>query len=88
MNVVSLIPAIKGAREKHGKTLQKLNVSWAEDVYDPPPSIRRRKKSKIRYNLKKKGQNGSSNFIDLFHRLVAIVFITHILQGFVSSLAP
>lgn len=44
MNVVSLIPAIIGGREKHGKSLQKLNVLWAEDVYDPPPSIGKRKK--------------------------------------------
>lgn len=36
---VVLIPAIKGSREKHGLTLKKSSVSWADDVYDPPPSI-------------------------------------------------
>ncbi|XP_010515864.1 PREDICTED: uncharacterized protein LOC104791634 isoform X2 [Camelina sativa] len=72
MTEVTLIPAIKGAREKHGKSLQKLHVSWAEDVYDPPPSIvshtrskkQQPQKSKSKDNLKKngkKGQKGSSN---------------------------
>lgn len=84
----SLIPAIKGGREKHGKSLQQLSVSWAEDVYDPPPSIvsriMRRKKSN---NRSKRGQKGSSStFADLFLSLVAIFFICHILQSFVSSL--
>ncbi|CAN8316842.1 unnamed protein product [Cochlearia groenlandica] len=36
---VVLIPAIKGSREKHGLSLKKSNVSWADDVYDPPPSL-------------------------------------------------
>lgn len=72
MSVVTLIPAIKGGREKHGKSLEKLSVSWAEDVYDPPPSIvshtrskkQQPQKSKSKGNLKKngrKGQKGSSN---------------------------
>jgi len=68
-----IIPAIKGSREKHGKSLEKLRVSWAEDVYDPTPSIvshtrskkqQQTQKSKSRDNLKKngkKGQKGSSN---------------------------
>ncbi|CAH8268514.1 unnamed protein product [Arabidopsis lyrata] len=72
MSVVTLIPAIKGGREKHGKSLEKLRVSWAEDVYDPPPSIvshtrskkQQPQKSKSKDNLKKngkKGQKGSSH---------------------------
>lgn len=72
MSVVTIIPAIKGSREKHGKSLEKLSVSWAEDVYDPPPSIishtrskkQQQQKSKSKDNLKKngkKGQKGSSN---------------------------
>ncbi|KAG2309249.1 hypothetical protein Bca52824_028997 [Brassica carinata] len=36
---VVLIPALKGSREKHGLSLKKSTVSWADDVYDPPPSI-------------------------------------------------
>ncbi|CAG7902722.1 hypothetical protein BRARA_G01605 [Brassica rapa] len=69
---VTVIPAIKGSREKHGKSLEKLSVSWAEDVYDPPPSLvshtrskkQQPQKSKSRDSLKKngkKGQKGSSN---------------------------
>ncbi|KAJ0241542.1 hypothetical protein HA466_0209650 [Hirschfeldia incana] len=63
----TVIPAIKGSREKHGKSLEKLSVSWAEDVYDPPPSIvshtRSKKqhqhhKSKSRDSLKKHGKKG------------------------------
>ncbi|CAN8254623.1 unnamed protein product [Cochlearia groenlandica] len=72
MSVVTLIPAIKGSREKHGKSLEKLSVSWAEDVYDPPPSIvshtkskkQQQPKPKSRDNLKKngkKGQKGNNN---------------------------
>ncbi|VVB05571.1 unnamed protein product [Arabis nemorensis] len=72
MSVVTIIPAIKGSREKHGKSLEKLSVSWAEDVYDPLPSIvshtrnkkQQQQKSKSKDNLKKngkKGQKGSSN---------------------------
>ncbi|ESQ45118.1 hypothetical protein EUTSA_v10010719mg [Eutrema salsugineum] len=72
MSVVTIIPAIKGSREKHGKSVEKLSVSWAEDVYDPPPSLvshtrskkQQQPKSKSRDNLKKngkKGQKGSSN---------------------------
>lgn len=67
-----VIPAIKGSREKHGKSVEKLSVSWAEDVYDPPPSLvshtrskkQQPQKSKSRDSLKKngkKGQKGSSN---------------------------
>ncbi|KAJ0255311.1 hypothetical protein HA466_0100850 [Hirschfeldia incana] len=69
---LTVIPAIKGSRQKHGKPLGKLRVSWAEDVYDPPPSlvshtrskIQKPHKSKSKDSLKKngkKGQKGSSN---------------------------
>ncbi|XP_010554933.1 PREDICTED: uncharacterized protein LOC104824529 [Tarenaya hassleriana] len=34
-----LIPAVTGSREKPGLSERKLNVSWAENVYDTPPSI-------------------------------------------------
>ena len=72
MTAVTVIPAIKGSREKYGKPLEKLSVSWAEDVYDPPPSLvshtrskkQQPQKSKSRDSLKKngkKGQKGSSN---------------------------
>uniref|UniRef100_A0A1J3D3S9 Uncharacterized protein n=1 Tax=Noccaea caerulescens TaxID=107243 RepID=A0A1J3D3S9_NOCCA len=72
VTVVPIIPAIKGSREKHGKSLEKMSVSWAEDVYDPTPSIvshtrskkQQQKSSKSRDNLKKngkKGQKGSSS---------------------------
>lgn len=61
----TVIPAIKGSREKHGKSLEKLRVSWAEDVYDPPPSIvshtrskKQHQKSKSRDSLKKNGKKG------------------------------
>lgn len=69
-----LIPAIKGGREKHGLSPRKLSVSWAADVYDPPPSIvshtrgkkqqQQQQKYKSKDNHKKngkKGQKGSSN---------------------------
>ncbi|KAF5951334.1 hypothetical protein HYC85_009278 [Camellia sinensis] len=34
LNVVS---AMKGSREKQGLQVEKMSVSWAADVYDPPP---------------------------------------------------
>ncbi|KAL9270282.1 hypothetical protein AKJ16_DCAP21423 [Drosera capensis] len=34
-----LVSAMKGSREKQGVPRRKLSVSWAPDVYDPPPSI-------------------------------------------------
>ncbi|XP_056860672.1 uncharacterized protein LOC130509092 [Raphanus sativus] len=67
---VVLIPAIKGSREKHGLTLKKSNVSWADDVYDPPPSIashtrnkkQQQQKSKSKdNNHKKTGKKGQKN---------------------------
>lgn len=33
-----LVSAMKGGREKEGLAPRKLSVSWAPDVYDPPPS--------------------------------------------------
>ncbi|KAF8093750.1 hypothetical protein N665_0379s0035 [Sinapis alba] len=70
MIAVSVIPAIKGSREKHGRSREKLSVSWAEDVYDPPPSLvshtrsKKQQPQKSKSSLKKsgkKGQKGSSN---------------------------
>ena len=66
---VVLIPAIKGSREKHGLSLKKSSVSWAEDVYDPPPSIashtrnkkQQQHKSKSKDNHKKAGKKGQKN---------------------------
>ncbi|CAH8360872.1 unnamed protein product [Eruca vesicaria subsp. sativa] len=62
---VVLIPAIKGSREKHGLTLRKTSVSWADDVYDPPPSIashtrnkKQQQKSKSKDSHKKTGKKG------------------------------
>ncbi|KAG2326555.1 hypothetical protein Bca4012_035503 [Brassica carinata] len=69
---VVLIPAIKGSREKHGLTLKKTSVSWAADVYDPPPSIASHTRNKKQQQQKskskdshrkngKKGQKGKDN---------------------------
>ncbi|CAH8391903.1 unnamed protein product [Eruca vesicaria subsp. sativa] len=67
---VVLIPAIKGSREKHGLSLKKFSVSWADDVYDPPPSIashtrnkkqHQQQKSKSKDNHKKTGKKGQKN---------------------------
>ncbi|KAL9243744.1 hypothetical protein vseg_017595 [Gypsophila vaccaria] len=33
-----LVSAMKGSREKEGLPQKKLSVSWASDVYDPPPT--------------------------------------------------
>ncbi|CAH2058904.1 unnamed protein product, partial [Thlaspi arvense] len=65
---VVLIPAIKGSREKHGLSLRKSSVSWADDVYDPPPSIashtrskKQQQKSKSKDNHKKTGKKGQKS---------------------------
>ncbi|KAG2332593.1 hypothetical protein Bca4012_017843 [Brassica carinata] len=66
---VVLIPAIKGSREKHGLTLRKSSVSWADDVYDPPHSIashtrnkkQQQQKSKSKDTHKKTGKKGQKN---------------------------
>lgn len=34
----NLVSALKGSREKEGLPPRKLSVSWAPDVYDPPPT--------------------------------------------------
>ncbi|KAL0305618.1 UNVERIFIED_CONTAM: hypothetical protein Sradi_5979100 [Sesamum radiatum] len=33
-----LVSALKGSREKEGKPARECRVSWAPDVYDPPPT--------------------------------------------------
>ncbi|KAG7573971.1 hypothetical protein ISN44_As09g021970 [Arabidopsis suecica] len=65
---VVLIPAIKGSREKHGLSLRKSSVSWAADVYDPPPSIashtrskKQLQKSKSKDNHRKTGKKGQKS---------------------------
>lgn len=34
---LNLVSALKGSREKEGKQTRECRVSWAPDVYDPPP---------------------------------------------------
>ncbi|KAF2603361.1 hypothetical protein F2Q70_00028518 [Brassica cretica] len=66
---VVLIPAIKGSREKHGLSLRKSSVSWADDVYDPPPSIAshtrhkkpQQQKPKSKDSHRKTGKKGQKN---------------------------
>lgn len=65
---IVLIPAIKGSREKHGLSLRKTSVSWAADVYDPPPSIashtrskKQQQKSKSKDNHRKTGKKGQKS---------------------------
>ncbi|XP_039044437.1 uncharacterized protein LOC120183917 [Hibiscus syriacus] len=48
-----LVSALKGSREKRGKTWKKRSVTWASDVYDPPPTsllhmIRNKKQLKVK----------------------------------------
>jgi len=67
--LVVLIPAIKGSREKHGLSLKKSSVTWADDVYDPPPSIashtrnkkQQQQKSKSKDNHRKTGKKGQKS---------------------------
>ncbi|CAN1142815.1 hypothetical protein LINPERPRIM_LOCUS26195 [Linum perenne] len=69
------VSAIKGSREKQGKAVKQLSVTWAPDVYDPVPNSlchtvksssssskkkSRRDRDKDKKNGKK-GQKGSSN---------------------------
>lgn len=35
---LNLISAVKGSRQKEGKPAKECRVSWASDVYDPPPT--------------------------------------------------
>ncbi|CAN6835175.1 unnamed protein product [Brassica oleracea] len=66
---VVLIPATKGSREKHGLSLRKTSVSWADDVYDPPPSIAshtrhkkpQQQKPKSKDSHRKTGKKGQKN---------------------------
>ncbi|GFY93271.1 hypothetical protein Acr_08g0016670 [Actinidia rufa] len=62
-----LVSAMKGSREKRGKPPKKLTVSWAPDVYDPPPSAptsvrinKPRSKSESKKNGKSKHKGKSS----------------------------
>ncbi|CAG7908082.1 unnamed protein product [Brassica rapa] len=56
---VILIPAIKGSREKHGLLLRKTSVTWADDVYDPPPSIASHTRHKKPQQQKSKSKDSS-----------------------------
>lgn len=65
-----LLSALKGSREKQGMPREKLNVTWAPDVYDPPPSpsttavfIKPRPKSESKKNGKNKRKGKSSKGI-------------------------
>lgn len=49
------VSALKGSREKEGVPPRKLSVSWAPDVYDPPPT------SLSHYPKKKVQQQSKSN---------------------------
>ncbi|PSS23744.1 Vacuolar membrane protease [Actinidia chinensis var. chinensis] len=62
-----LVSAMKGSWEKRGKRPKKLTVSWAPDVYDPPPSAptsvrinKPRSKSESKKNGKSKHKGKSS----------------------------
>ncbi|KNA13028.1 hypothetical protein SOVF_120390 [Spinacia oleracea] len=50
-----LVSALKGGREKEGVPPRKLSVSWAPDVYDPPPT------SVSHYPKKRSQQQSKSN---------------------------
>ncbi|XP_052175319.1 uncharacterized protein LOC127790081 isoform X2 [Diospyros lotus] len=55
-----LVSAMKGSREKLGTPPKKLTVTWAPDVYDPPPSastILRHKKPRSKSDSKKNGKS-------------------------------
>ncbi|KAJ4891833.1 Uncharacterized protein Rs2_31581 [Raphanus sativus] len=58
---VVLIPAIKGSREKHGLSLRKTSVSWADDVYDPPPSIASHTRNKKQLQQQQKSKSKDSH---------------------------
>lgn len=56
-----LVSAMKGSREKEGITPRKLSVSWAPDVYDPPPtslSYCPKKKTLTRQQIKSNKKHG------------------------------
>ena len=57
--------ALKGSREKQGLSPKKLTVTWAPDVYDPPPTSvlhtvrgKKQQKSKKNNDKKKNGKKG------------------------------
>lgn len=57
--------ALKGSREKLGLSPKNLTVTWAPDVYDPPPTSvlhtvgsKRQQKSKKKNEKKKNGKKG------------------------------
>ncbi|XVF76598.1 hypothetical protein PTKIN_Ptkin13bG0278600 [Pterospermum kingtungense] len=66
-----LVSALKGSREKQGLSPSKLTVTWAPDVYDPPPTsvlhtVRGKKQQKPKKNNDKKkngkkGQKGNNS---------------------------
>ncbi|KAH9607859.1 hypothetical protein KSS87_017557 [Heliosperma pusillum] len=68
--VRKLVSAMKGGREKEGVQQKKLSVSWAPDVYDPPPTSvshfpkknqqSHRKSHKKHEKRKQKGKNTRS----------------------------
>ncbi|XWS55697.1 hypothetical protein CRYUN_Cryun09bG0023200 [Craigia yunnanensis] len=63
---LKLVSALKGSREKQGLTPKKLTVTWAPDVYDPPPPtlvlhtvrVKKQQKSKKNNDKKKNGKKG------------------------------
>ncbi|KAK7345665.1 hypothetical protein VNO77_16273 [Canavalia gladiata] len=62
-----LVSAMKGSREKQGRSQMKLTVKWAPDVYDPVPTIlshtvksKKQQKSRIRKSEKRNGKKGYS----------------------------
>ncbi|XWS43694.1 hypothetical protein CRYUN_Cryun16bG0125400 [Craigia yunnanensis] len=68
---LKLVSALKGSRENQGSSLKKLTVTWAPDVYDPPPmsvlhTVRSKKQQKSKKNNDKKkngkkGQKGNNS---------------------------
>ncbi|EOY07599.1 hypothetical protein QUC31_011248 [Theobroma cacao] len=68
---LKLVSALKGSREKQGLSPKKLSVTWAPDVYDPPPTsvlhtVRGKKQQKLKKNNDKKkngkkGQKGNNS---------------------------
>ncbi|XP_052172055.1 uncharacterized protein LOC127787978 [Diospyros lotus] len=53
---LKLVSAMKGSRERQGIQPKKLTVSWAPDVYDPPPS------ASTSLGFKKVRPNGKKNY--------------------------
>ncbi|KAJ1391364.1 hypothetical protein SESBI_36755 [Sesbania bispinosa] len=60
-----LVSAMKGNREKQGRSQMKLTVKWAPDVYDPVPTLlshtvksKKHQKSRIKKSVKKNGKKG------------------------------